>query len=46
MINFGLHVVHPASDEIPVLNALAQQYIGQYNYVAITFEEAVKSMPF
>lgn len=42
VINFWFTRCAPCIDEIPVLNALAQQYIGQYNFVAITFEEAAK----
>lgn len=42
VINFWFTRCAPCIDEIPVLNALAQQYSKQYNFVAITFEEAVK----
>lgn len=42
VINFWFTRCAPCIDEIPVLNALAQQYIGHYNFVAITFEEAAK----
>ena len=42
VINFWFTRCAPCIDEIPVLNALAQQYIWQYNFVAITFEEAAK----
>ena len=42
VINFWFTRCAPCVDEIPVLNALAQHYAEQYNFVAITFEEAAK----
>lgn len=46
LLNFWFTTCKPCIDEMPLLNKIKEKYLGRVNFIAITFEDKEKVLPF